>query len=93
MVIAAKGIRPNHATAQSMYCAKGVTTAANRLASTGEKIPAKPTRSPPPKITATAHSVMKLDRGDSRDTLEKWMAHNGVVSTNAPNVADNVETK
>ena len=39
-----------------------------------------------------AHRVSRLDRGAMREIILKWRATNGMVSTEAPRVADRVET-
>ena len=39
-----------------------------------------------------AHRVSRLDRGEIRETIWKWTATRGMVSTEAPRVAERVET-
>ena len=51
-----------------------------------------PVPRPPRNKKAMAHRVSRLDRGAIREMILKWNATRGTVSTEAPRVAERVET-
>ena len=91
MVTEEKGNPASHWITPSRYRASRAAGTAPRAASRGRSSPRVPRHSPAPKRRPTAHRVSRLDSGEISGTASKYRATRGVVSSEAPTVAPQVE--